>query len=523
METILAKNAPGAEELTAKAAAQPRSAAKRVLPWAIPLALLFLLLLTTAAFGVYVRSADVIYPNLSAAGVPLAGLTGEQAVAALLAVGFEDGGEDASASVTFPDGSALTLNGADVGLRRDAELAARAAFAYGRGDGFLADEWTYLMRLFGAAELPADAYIVMDDVTVRGEVRAFVAEWNARLAVRADVAFERGSITIAKWAEGVGAEEDAVFALMTETLAASLWAGAPLTADYPALTSGAPLTAEYALADVAVSDASLRALQESLRSAPVSAEYDPVTHTATRSAPGVELDIAVAKRLLDKAATGAYAEIPLILTEPELTTAALDAILFRDVLAERTTNIAGTSNRLTNIILASEAINGLVLNPGEAFSFNNVVGKRTTAKGYRTAGAYSGGQTIQTTGGGICQVSSTIYDCVLRTDLEVLTRKSHSMTVPYLPLGHDATVSWDYIDFEFLNSLEYPVRVEATVAERELTVRLYGTNTDGTRIELEDEYVSGRVVNVYKLRYDGDGELIERVFVARSAYSAGGH
>jgi hypothetical protein len=202
---------------------------------------------------------------------------------------------------------------------------------------------------------------------------------------------------------------------------------------------------------------------------------------------------------------------------------------------------------LNNVTLAAEAINGLILNPGETFSFNESVGQRTSAKGYKEAGAYAGGKTVQEIGGGICQVSSTLYDCVLYADLEVVARSNHMFVVTYLPYGNDATVNWGTVDFKFKNNTDYPIRVETEVVERKLTIKLHGTKLDDhyikveyvtissagfNTIEMEDASVapgtsqvdtSGHgslAVETYKYFYDGAGALLEKTFIARSSYRA---
>ena len=149
------------------------------------------------------------------------------------------------------------------------------------------------------------------------------------------------------------------------------------------------------------------------------------------------------------------------------------------------------------------------------------------------------------TGGGICQTSSTIYDCVLHTDLQVIERSAHRYTVSYLPLGNDATINWGTIDFKFKNNTDYPIRVDIVAEGRKLTAKLIGTKLDDTYIKIEtvtlsrtsyqtirreDESVppgktvvessgySGAVVETYKNHYDGNDKLISRTLVGRSTY-----
>ncbi|MDR3210261.1 MAG: VanW family protein, partial [Oscillospiraceae bacterium] len=308
-------------------------------------------------------------------------------------------------------------------------------------------------------------------------------------------------------------------------------------------------SAAYSLPDDADPnrDIDLVAIYNAIAVEPFSAAYDPETHEISESVVGVSFDMNAAQRAIDDAAYGEAVTIPLVFTEPETTKESLEALLFRDILSERTTNIAGTSNRLNNITLAAAACNGLVLNPGETFSFNESLGERTSAKGYKEAGAYAGGKTVQEIGGGICQVSSTLYYCVLYADLEVVTRSNHMFIVTYLPVGVDATVNWGSIDFKFKNDTEYPIRIETVVSGRSLAVKLVGTRFDKNYIkvesstvsqsefdtvEMEDETVEpgttkvdteghpGYVVDTYKCYYDADGTLLKREFITRSTYRA---
>ena len=174
--------------------------------------------------------------------------------------------------------------------------------------------------------------------------------------------------------------------------------------------------------------------------------------------------------LLAGAGSGAAAMI-----DAENTQGVLENLLFRDLIGQCVTQIPGTENRLNNIILASASVNGLILEPGEEFSFNRIVGQRTSARGYKSAAAFSNGTTVQAIGGGICQVSSTLYSAIMDSSLRVTERYPHGLPVSYIPKGRDATVSWGSLDFRFLNNTDYPLRIDAEVDGRTLTVHVYGT------------------------------------------------
>ena len=198
--------------------------------------------------------------------------------------------------------------------------------------------------------------------------------------------------------------------------------------------------------------------------------------------------------------------IPLKVLYPEVTTNEIGREAFPDLLASYTTSYASSnSNRSTNIALAASKINGTVLMPGEEFSFNGTVGKRTAAAGFKIAGVYSNGQVTNDYGGGICQVSSTLYNSVLRANLEITNRVNHTFTVGYVPIGLDATVSWGSPDFKFKNSRSYPIKIVATTANKKITVSVYGLKED---VEYEVELVSYKTGTVpYTTVYTTDSSL----------------
>lgn len=165
--------------------------------------------------------------------------------------------------------------------------------------------------------------------------------------------------------------------------------------------------------------------------------------------------------------------IPIIPIEPEVTTEDLQKV-DQALIGKYTTKFdPGNVNRTTNIKLASKAINNLVLLPGEEFSFNKVVGQRTAERGYKPAPVIVKGEYSEGIGGGICQVSSTLYNSVDEAGLKITRRVSHSREVTYVPPGRDATVSWGGPDFRFKNNLDKPVLIRIKVSGPYLTVYTY--------------------------------------------------
>lgn len=135
---------------------------------------------------------------------------------------------------------------------------------------------------------------------------------------------------------------------------------------------------------------------------------------------------------------------------------------------------ASNRNRSTNLQIAAQKINGKVLMPGEEFSFNKVVGKRTVEEGYKDAKIYADGGVVDGLAGGICQISSTLYNSVLLANLQITERRNHSFTTSYLPAGKDATVVWGTTDFRFVNSRSYPIKIEATVNNGIAEFKIHG-------------------------------------------------
>lgn len=167
--------------------------------------------------------------------------------------------------------------------------------------------------------------------------------------------------------------------------------------------------------------------------------------------------------------------IPLVFTDAEITVADLGEDIFGNILSTYTTKYDVTNtNRATNLEIAASKINGTVLAPGEVFSFNKVVGERTAKSGFKEAVIYADGELDYGLGGGICQISSNLYYSVLLANLEIVERKNHSMTVNYVPVGCDATVSYGSVDFKFKNSRSYPIKIVATVNTGVITISICG-------------------------------------------------
>ena len=294
----------------------------------------------------------------------------------------------------------------------------------------------------------------------------------------------------------------------------------------------------------------VQALHDQLAGEKAEAVCDKTTGEPTESRVGVAFDVSAVQAQLDAAAPGAEFLADARVEFPTVSTEELQECMFRDVLGTFTTKCAGPWGRHQNIKLASAAINGKIYNPGEEFWYNSTVGQRTAARGYQEAGVYEAGRTTTGIGGGICQVSSTLYYAVLLSDLDIVLRYCHMFNPGYMPIGCDATVSWGGPDFAFRNSRDYPIKIVTSYNDdtNELTCTILGTKVDDHYVvmtnavlasydyqtvyqespdvapgeEVIDQYGhTGYHVRTWRNIYDGDGNLLSSRVEADSHYDVG--
>lgn len=209
---------------------------------------------------------------------------------------------------------------------------------------------------------------------------------------------------------------------------------------------------------------------------PINASLDQETFIITEGVYGYGFDKTVVQNFLDTAQWGESITLTLERIKPSITSDDINADLFNDVLASYTAYSSSQSGRDQNLKLACQAINGLILYPGDTFSYNTTLGKRTEEKGYQKANTFYNGEIVESLGGGICQVSSSLYWCAMHADLKIVERVNHSRIVTYMPRGMDATVSWGGPDFRFCNNSDYPIMIEASAKKGNVTVRILGTD-----------------------------------------------
>ena len=248
------------------------------------------------------------------------------------------------------------------------------------------------------------------------------------------------------------------------------------------------------------------------------AYYTKEPFTIYPEADGIDFDKENAKTMLTEKKE--EYTIPLIITKPTKTVKEIGTEAFPDLLATFSTKYAASNvNRTTNLRLAAQKINGTVLLPGEEFSYNKIVGERTIKAGYKEAAVFSNGRVENGLGGGICQISSTLYDAVVMANLNVTVRRNHQFVTSYVGAGKDATVVYGAQDFKFVNTRKYPVRIEATVSGGVATVKVWGLKEE---VEYDISIQTKKIATIsYTTQYIQDPNLPAGKEVVEQAGSNG--
>ena len=486
----------------------------------------------------------LILNNVSVLDISIGGMSKEDATA-YLQKAFQDGYCSNNMTITVFDQN-IEIDAATAGLSLDAAAVVEDAYKLGR-DGTQAERKKEQMQaMAGKLEMDAGKYVVINETAVKEQIDVlcdrFAAEptdntWEFK-GEMPDLTTEEMPeaelvITIHVGTPGYEIDREA---LLEKVL------GSYLESNFK--VSFEPKIIEPASVD-------LDAVYEEVCLEPVEALMDTKTFEVANHAYGVNFDLEAAKELQKSLYYGNSADVQLSYVAPTTTKVALESLLFRDVLGSYTAHAASDPyNRNVNLRLSCEKINGIVLMPGEIFSYNPALGKRTPEAGWKEADGYEGGLTVKSYGGGICQASSCLYLSALLADLEIVERVNHGFISAYMPYGMDATVSWGGPEFRFKNSTEYPLRIEAHASGGSVTVRLVGTDTKDYYVKMtytilstdpfetvyqempadnEEGYKDGEVivggytgyvVRTYRCKYDKQtDELISKDFEVESKYN----
>lgn len=254
------------------------------------------------------------------------------------------------------------------------------------------------------------------------------------------------------------------------------------------------------------------------------AYYTQNPFTVYPSENGVDFKVSIeeAKNIISDNSKSEYT-IPLKILAPNVTTNMIGTEAFPDLLSTFSTNYAVSNrNRTTNLILAANKINGTVLMPGETFSYNKVVGARTISAGYKEAPIYVQGEVVDGLGGGICQITSTLYNAVVYANLEVTQRSNHQFVPSYVTASRDATVVYGSLDFQFKNNRNYPIKLVCSVSGGIANFKIFGLKQDDDcQVEISS-YVTGKTSTaLYSEAYKilkRDGKVVGSQLLSKDTY-----
>lgn len=453
-----------------------------------------------------------IAPGVTVGTVDLSGLSRSEAKKAL--TDCYSNSED-SMVVSFPgvssilDGTVegdsfltLTLSSDETGAKLDAGEAVREAYAVGRKSDIAMNR------------LPLLPYLHLDQTALRTAAETYAQTLKA--LSRGDSYSIQGTapdVSPEKWNENTPCQSILLnrgcptIEIDTEHLFQQLLSA------YESQTFALDYDGDVTVTQPDAVD--LEALWQQTRLAAVEPSVDLATYQVIPGQHGYEFDLDEAKTQWADVSYGGELTLRLHYTAPQ--TADEDAY-FQDVLGHCETPHNDNENRNANLRKACELLDGTILQPGQELSYNQALGERTKEKGWLPAPAYSGTRLVDSPGGGICQVSSTLYLASVYAEMTIVERRNHGYPVSYIPLGMDATVSWGFTDLKIRNDSPLPVKIHAEESDGYVRVSILGTETRDYDIEMSYT-VGGRYVRTYMSKIDKKtGELISKEPYALSGY-----
>ncbi|MBQ8768926.1 MAG: VanW family protein [Oscillospiraceae bacterium] len=477
----------------------------------------------------------LIQQNVFAAGIDLSGMTPEQAKAALHQA-TDNTFSKLDMTVNVLD-TQILLSPKDTGATLNVDAVVDAAYDYGRNGGQPQSSYTVSI-------LP---YLSLDTEYIQDELRELGTQYSTTL--------KQTTHAVQGTRPNLSAEE-----IKTSTVHQTL-----------TINMG---TAEYSLnidklyqqvldayninlfevvgtcAEVAPDPVDIDALFDLYCTEAVNAEIDADTLQITPEQYGYGVTREELRTAIESAKYGDVITLELRYIKPDITAEFYSKEMFQDTLSSySTTSTAGTAWN-TNLKLVCDLLNGTIVKSGEEFSFNQLVGEPTVKDGYYAVNTYVGKSYREVVGGGISQVASTLYNCVLMADLDVLERHTHSYAPTFVAAGFDAEVYYGQLDFRFRNSTEQPIRIDATLIGNKVTITLIGTDTRDYTVEITYKVdktkapttvhnimskdnpggykdgdilvqpITGYDISTYIRKYSKDtGALISENLIATSAYS----
>lgn len=488
--------------------------------------LVILGILISTIFSILNINNEKIISGVSIAGVDVSGLSREEAKGTIGSL--YDAKKEKEIDIKYEEYES-SLNSTLMEVNYDVDKAVEEAYSVGRKDNIFLNNYDILFTLITKKNVNVDMSLnedatkqIIDDISVNlpGAV------------IDSNYSIEDDELIITKGKAGIVVETDKLKEEVKKRLN---------TIDLNEEIIKIPVTEkEPELIDI-------DKIHEEIYKEAKDAYYTKDPFTVYPEVEGVDFDVEEARTILASEEKDEYV-IKLKITKPKVTIDQIGSEAFPDRLAIFTTRFdVSDVDRSTNLRIACQKINGKVVLPGETFSYNQALGARTAAAGYKNGKVYSGGEVVDGIGGGICQISSTLYNAVLFSNLEVVERRNHQFVTSYVEAGRDATVVYGLTDFKFKNTRKYPIRIVASAQNGIATVSIYGIK-EGTEytfkintktvvtIPFSTKYVedSSLDVGTEKVKQKGanglksetyitkmlDGKVVSTTLLSRDTYDA---
>ena len=427
---------------------------KRIKKIVISIIIVFItILLFSTVFAFANINNEKIISGVKIEGIEVSGLSKEEAKAKIETAYSEKINQNIELKYQEFDSE---LNPTLMEVKYDIESAIDQAYALGRDSNIFVNNYNILGTLIGKRDINVNMSI-NEDVT-----KQTIEDIGTNLPgilTQPSYSVEGDKLTITRGKEGVVLNTDELLA-QTKDILNDINIKDPII--------------EIPVETKAPDDIDIDKIHSEVYKEVKDAYYTKDPFTVYPEVEGVDFDVEKAKQIISAEVKDEYV-IDLIITKPKVTIDQIGTEAFPDQLSTFTTRYdASDKDRTTNLVLACQKINGKVVMPGATFSYNEALGPRTVSAGYKNAKIYSSGEVIDGIGGGICQISSTLYNSALMSDMEIVSRRNHQFVTSYVGAGRDATVVYGSTDFKFKNTRKYPIRIVASAKSGIATVSIYG-------------------------------------------------
>jgi len=438
---------------------EPKKKNKWIAPLIITVVIIILALFMSTIFALLNINNNNIVSGVSISGIDVSGLSKEEAKAKIETIYNEK--KEKEISIKYQEYE-TTLNPTLLEVKYEVEKAIDEANSIGKSNNIFINNYNILFALIMKKDINVN-------MTLNEEIaKQTIYDTNVNLpgvVIESSYAIEDDKLIITKGKSGIHIDTESLLNKVKDRLN-----DINLNEDY----------IEIPVINKTPDEINIDKIHEQVYKQVQDAYYTKNPFTIYPEVEGVDFDVEAARAILGEEKEEYI--IQLIITKPKVTIGQIGSEAFPDRLSVFTTRYdAGDVSRTTNLKIDYKKINGKVLLAGETFSYNQALGPRTIAAGYRNGKIYSAGEVVDGIGGGICQISSTLYNSVLMANLEIVERRNHQFVTSYLPAGRDATVVYGAIDFKFKNTRQYPIRIVASAQNGIATVAIYG-------IKEENEY-----------------------------------